>query len=81
MKKYKIGMWLFICVTAIALVLIPVSVAYSWGYMQSAIDHNAAYFSAPAYVILFEAIPFLLIPIATALLSFLCYRKSKNTKI
>lgn len=77
MNKFKMFIWLFALVTIILLFLMVVVVAYGWGYMQSAIDHHVAYFSAPANFSLINGIPFLIGAIITGSITFVFYQKSK----
>ena len=50
----------FLSLSIINLCIYIGTVAYNWGYMQSAIDNHVAVFSAPAYVVIFSGIPFII---------------------
>lgn len=65
----------FLALSIISLCVYIGTVAYNWGYMQSAIDNHIAYFSAPAYVAIFSGIPFI---IATVIFSVIAIVISKR---
>ena len=50
---------------------------YQYGYMQSAIDHNVAAFSAPAYVAVFSGAPYLVGAILTGVMAAVLLKKSR----
>lgn len=53
-------------------------VAYNWGWMEYAISHDLAAFSAPAYVSIFSGFPFLIVSIVCLL--YVLISKSKERK-
>ena len=78
MKKWSITMWITIFIANIMWAFMFISVSYSWGYDQYAIDHDIAYFSAPAYINLLNGIPFLLGAILFIILAIVCYKKGSK---
>lgn len=68
MKKGKRSL-IFAVLAMISLCCWIGTAAYNWGYMQSAIDHHAAYFSAPAWVAVFSGIPFAIAAVVFAIVA------------
>lgn len=76
MKRNRIAM-LFKLGTCGFLIAAATITAYQWGYMQSAIDHHVASFSAPAYVAILSGLPCFVCAIVTAILALFFSKKKE----
>ncbi|MEG2608978.1 MAG: hypothetical protein RR964_09955 [Lachnospiraceae bacterium] len=65
----------FVVLSMISLSCYIGTVAYNWGYMQSAIDNRVAAFSAPASAAVFSGIPFIIATIIFAVIAIVVYRR------
>ena len=69
-------MWIWILAANLFWAFALITIGYSWGYDQCAIDGNIAYFSRPAYLNFINGIPWLLGTLVFGGLGILFYRKS-----
>ena len=71
----RIFVFLLVCILLLSCAMC-VTVAYDYRDMLCAIEHNGA--SAPAAIVLLEAIPFLLLIAGLSVSAVICYKKTKG---